>query len=93
MAEAFLDRTSKKLEKSLGKSRVVQSRAKRWDDVNKAAQESKSNAFEALRQVIDEGGEAKGGEWETDDEMDGDEGAEGAESAVPVLNNDDDDIL
>lgn len=37
MAEAVVERTSKKIEKSKGRSRVVQDRAKRWEDVNRVA--------------------------------------------------------
>ncbi|RFU80348.1 c6 zinc finger domain-containing [Trichoderma arundinaceum] len=99
MAEAFIERTSKKLEKSIGKARVVQARSKKWDAINKAVQESKNNAFAVLSQGDGEGGEAQAGEWETDEEMDGDNAAEGnsaaAQSAVaaPALDDDDDEIL
>ncbi|KAH0497717.1 hypothetical protein TgHK011_005003 [Trichoderma gracile] len=104
MAEAFVERTSKKLEKSLGKARVVQARAKKWDDINKAAEESRSNAFEVLRLATGgeeeddgKGGETKMGEWVTDDEMDGEVGADAepavAEPAAPAVDEDDDVIL
>lgn len=96
MAEAIVERTSKKLEKSLGKAKVVQARSKKWDDVNKAVQESKANAFAVLQPERDEEGAGK--EWETDEEMDGD--AEAGDAAVaqsavaaPVLDDDDDEIL
>ncbi|KAL7915434.1 Alb1 domain-containing protein [Trichoderma velutinum] len=98
MAEAFIERTSKKLEKSLGKAKVVQSRSKKWDAINKDAQETKANAFAVLSQA---GGddETKDGEWETDDDMDGDNGAKvktaaaAAVPAPPVLDDDDDEIM
>lgn len=98
MAEAFVERTSKKLEKSLGKAKVVQARSKKWDDVNKDVQETKANAFAVLGQ---DDGEANGGEWETDDDMDGDDGAKGKAAAAvaapapapPVLDDDDDEIM
>lgn len=99
MAEAFVERTSKKLEKSLGKAKVVQARSKKWDDVNKDVQETKANAFAVLGQ---DDGEANGGEWETDDDMDGEDGAKGKTAAVavaaapppaPVLDDDDDEIM
>ncbi|PTB69261.1 hypothetical protein BBK36DRAFT_16675 [Trichoderma citrinoviride] len=99
MAEAFVERTSKKLEKSIGKAKVVQARAKKWDDINKSAEESRSNAFEVLRQAIGEDddekeGETKMEEWETDDEIDGENTAGAvAESAAPVVDEDDDVIL
>ncbi|KKO98658.1 hypothetical protein THAR02_09243 [Trichoderma harzianum] len=97
MAEAFVERTSKKLEKSLGKAKVVQARSKKWDDINKDVQETKANAFAVLGQDD----EANGGEWETDDDMDGDDGAKGKTAAVaaapepvpPVLGDDDDEIM
>lgn len=93
MAEAVVERTSKKLEKSFSKARVVQSRAKKWDDINKDALKSRENAFAALMQDGDE--EDK--EWETDEEMD----AAKADAAAPVqptvaaptLDDDDDEIL
>ncbi|KAH6611610.1 c6 zinc finger domain-containing [Trichoderma cornu-damae] len=100
MAEAFIERTGKKLEKSIGKARVVQARSKKWEHINKAVQESKSNAFEVLRQGNGEGGEFKAGEWETDEEMDGDDAAAEGNSAsaqptaaAPALDVDDDEIL
>lgn len=90
MAEAFVERTSKKLEKSIGKAKVVQARAKKWDDINKAAEESRSNAFEVLRMATgedddDKEGETKMEEWETEDEMDGETvGAAATEVAAPA---------
>ncbi|EGR49651.1 uncharacterized protein TRIREDRAFT_106641 [Trichoderma reesei QM6a] len=102
MAEAFVERTSKKLEKSIGKAKVVQARAKKWDDINKAAEESRSNAFEVLRMATgedddDKEGETKMEEWETEDEMDGETvgaaATEVAAPAAPVLDEDDDVIL
>jgi hypothetical protein len=70
MAEAIVERTSKKLEKSFSKARVVQSRAKKWDDINKDALKSRENAFAALMQDGDEEDKEER-EWETDEEMDG----------------------
>ncbi|KAL6691481.1 Alb1 domain-containing protein [Trichoderma pleuroticola] len=95
MAEAFVERTSKKLEKSLGKAKVVQARSKKWDDINKDVQGAKANAFAVLSQGGDVDGEANGGEWETDDDMDGDDGAKVKTAALapPVLDNDDDEIM
>lgn len=106
MAEAFVERKNKKLEKSLGKAKVVQSRAKKWDDINKDAEQTRSNAFEVLRLATgeavggddDKEGETKMGEWETDDEeVDGETGAgsepASAAPAAPVVDEDDDLIL
>ncbi|KAM0522969.1 hypothetical protein ACHAPE_001458 [Trichoderma viride] len=96
MAEAIVERTSKKLEKSFSKARVVHTRAKKWDDVNKDALKSKENAFAALMQDGDE--EDK--EWETDEEMDGENAVKGAAAApvqptvaAPMLDDDNDEIL
>lgn len=97
MAEAIVERTSKKLEKSFSKARVVQTRAKKWDDINKDALKTKENAFAALMQDGDE--EDK--EWETDEEMDGENAVKAAAAAAPVqptvaapmLDDDDDEIL
>ncbi|KAK4082779.1 uncharacterized protein Triagg1_1669 [Trichoderma aggressivum f. europaeum] len=103
MAEAFVERTGKKLEKSLGKAKVVQARSKKWDDINKDVQETRANAFAVLSQGgnDEDGDEANGGEWETDDDMDGDDGAKtkttntttAAVPAPPVLDDDDDEIM
>ncbi|KAL7919752.1 Alb1 domain-containing protein [Trichoderma austrokoningii] len=99
MAEAIVERTSKKLEKSFSKARVVQSRAKKWDDINKDARKSKENAFAVLVQDGDaEDREER--EWETDEEMDGENAIKGAAAAAvqpavaaPMLDDDDDEIL
>ncbi|KAM0471919.1 hypothetical protein ACHAPX_009055 [Trichoderma viride] len=98
MAEAIIERTSKKLEKSFSKARIVQTRAKKWDDINKDALKTKENAFAALMQDGDE--EDK--EWETDEEMDGGDAVKAAAAAAapvqptvaaPMLDDDDDEIL
>ncbi|KAM0461598.1 hypothetical protein ACHAPV_004306 [Trichoderma viride] len=101
MAEAIVERTSKKLEKSFGKARVVQSRAKKWDDINKDALKSKENAFAVLMQDGDDEDKEER-EWETDEEMDGENAVKGAAAAAaaveptvaaPMLDDDDDEIL
>ncbi|KAL6897519.1 Alb1 domain-containing protein [Trichoderma evansii] len=101
MAEAVIERTSKKLEKSFSRARVVQSRAKKWDDINKDAQKSKENAFAVLMQDGDEEDKEER-EWETDEEMDGENAKKDTAAptafapptlAAPVLGDDDDEIL
>lgn len=101
MAEAIVERTSKKLEKSLGRARVVQFRAKKWDDVNKDAQQTKQNAFAALMQDGDDEDKEER-EWETDEEMDGENAVKDTATpvtaapptaAAPMLDDDDDEIL
>lgn len=72
MAEAVVERTRSKVEKSVGRSRVVKERSKTWEDINKKA----AAGFAVLQ---DEGGEgeevveeeSKEGEagWETDEDM------------------------
>ncbi|KAH6892986.1 Alb1-domain-containing protein [Thelonectria olida] len=65
MAEAVIERTSLKVEKSLGRERVVKERSKTWEDVNKKA------GFAVLQ---DEGGQDEKQEdegWETDEDMGG----------------------
>lgn len=102
MAEAVLERTSKKLEKSHVRSGVVQSRARNWEDVNKAA---KILEVEGLSEDDDDKNGDK--EWETDDEIDPTEEAKtnGNDTdavdavdavdaaAAPVLDDDLDEIL
>ncbi|KAL2760441.1 hypothetical protein ACRALDRAFT_1073709 [Sodiomyces alcalophilus JCM 7366] len=77
-AEAILERTAIKIEKSKGRSRVIQSRRKAWEEVNKmhgAKVRSKFPTEEDLGResgsdIADDeavGAEAKG--WETDEEM------------------------
>ncbi|CAM1507833.1 Fc.00g046810.m01.CDS01 [Cosmosporella sp. VM-42] len=61
MAEAVIERTSVKYQKSLGRGRVVKERSKDWDAINKnAVVEDKGGKGE----VVEDG-------WETDEEMDG----------------------
>ncbi|EHK42187.1 hypothetical protein TRIATDRAFT_126865 [Trichoderma atroviride IMI 206040] len=98
MAEAVVERMSKKLEKSFSKARVVQTRAKKWDDINKDVLKSKENAFAVLMQDGDEEDKEER-EWETDEEMDGENAVKSAAAAVqptaaaPMLDDDDDEIL
>lgn len=46
-AEAVMDKTEKKVEKSKGRSKTVQERAKNWDELNKKllAQKAKEEAL------------------------------------------------
>lgn len=65
MAEAVLERTSVKVERSKGRGRAVQDRAKAWDLINKKAAEEEQRQNEEG----DEEGKREEG-WETDEEMD-----------------------
>ncbi|KAI5461729.1 Alb1-domain-containing protein [Mariannaea sp. PMI_226] len=104
MAEAVIERTRSKVEKSMGRGRVVKERSKTWEDINKKA------TFALLKDEADEDDEddAKDGQgWVTDDDMDGaGEKAPGvpapsAETSVPaamttsqpIPTDDDDEIL
>lgn len=63
MAEAVVERTSKKVQRSLGRGRTVQYRRKGWDEINKNAEMPGERA--------EEGSDAKAEDkdWETDEEM------------------------
>lgn len=75
MAEAVIERTSKKKQKSFARSRNIQDRAKGWDDINKEAAEEEAQADKAAASrnrfegVDGDGTGAEGGEWETDEEV------------------------
>ena len=75
MAEAVLERTSKKLEKSLGRGKNVKERAKAWDEINKVA----------VTELVagEEKKDDKEAGWETDEDMGGD--AEGATAEAPAI--------
>lgn len=59
MAAAVTERTGKKLEKSIGRARVVVERSRAWEEVNRKVGEG---GFGAL---VDEGDEM---EWDTEEE-------------------------
>lgn len=89
MAEAVMDRTSKKVAVSKGRARTVQQRAKDWKDINKVLvvegdDDEEETGAKQSKQVPDE-------EWETDEEMDAEECKE--TPAAPVLDDDLDEIL
>jgi hypothetical protein len=98
MAEAVIERTSKKKEKSFARSRNIQERAKAWEDINKEAEAEEAQAEERrkIRNRFDIG-EGEDEPWETDE----DEPAAG-DSKVPdaaalpqttELRDDDDDLI
>lgn len=81
-AEAILERTAVKIEKSKGRSRTIQSRRKAWEDVNKTDAVKPRPKFPTEEDLMNESenegstagddvahAEAKG--WETDEEMEG----------------------
>lgn len=82
-----MDRTQNKVEKSRGRGRSVQERAKNWEAINKVADDE-----------VQKGGEDK---EETDEEMDVEETAtpvvssteQIAPAAVPLPVDDDEEIL
>lgn len=67
MAEAVIERTGKKVERSKSRGRNVQDRAKGWDDINRAAVTLGEGPMPGDEN--EEGGKADE-EWETDEEMD-----------------------
>ncbi|KAM0328526.1 hypothetical protein ACHAQA_004933 [Verticillium albo-atrum] len=81
-AEAIMDRTANRKEKSKGHSKVVQGRAKNWEDVNKKSLEAVRLAMIAHKDgLVDEDEDVEGAaavdksdkdgkDWETDEEMD-----------------------
>jgi hypothetical protein len=72
MAEAVADRTSTKLQRSFGRSRVVNDRRKAWDEINSKL----AHGVEGADADKDEDGLADSKDWGTDEDasdMDGDE--------------------
>ncbi|KAM0273148.1 hypothetical protein ACHAQH_008468 [Verticillium albo-atrum] len=96
-AEAIMDRTANKKEKSRGHSKVIQGRAKNWEDVNKKsleevrralfAEENKSeDEHEDVEGAAAVGkGEKEGKELETDEEMDAAPVATGKETVAAAV--------
>lgn len=73
MAEAIMERTSKKVQKSSKSQRTVQERRKAWEDINRlAAEENDGNDDNDDEvEVNDAASKAAGNEWEeTDEEVD-----------------------
>lgn len=62
MAEAVIERTREKLEKSMGRERNVKDRRKAWEDINKAAVTVENGGEEKMVEDKEAG-------WETDEEM------------------------
>ncbi|KAL2681262.1 hypothetical protein Neosp_008870 [[Neocosmospora] mangrovei] len=93
MAEAVIERTKSKVEKSKGRGRNIQLRSKAWEEINKVA------ATEG--EVEDEEVEKRNGGVELDEDMGGaDEETltapvvpDAAPAAVPLPVDDDDEIL
>ncbi|KAF5644539.1 hypothetical protein F52700_2540 [Fusarium sp. NRRL 52700] len=71
MAAAVVERTKNKVEKSKGRGRNIQQRAKNWDEINRAAEESDSAESDA---------EVKGRGVDMDEDMD----VAGEETTAPV---------
>ncbi|KAL4728857.1 hypothetical protein ACLX1H_003258 [Fusarium chlamydosporum] len=95
MAAAVAERTQNKIEKSKGRGRNIQQRAKNWEDINKAAEEA-----EDAQESGDE--EVKKNErgFEMDEEMNGAEENltapvtdDSAAPSAPVADEDGDEIL
>lgn len=78
-AIAIIERTETKVEKSRGSSRNIQTRAKAWDHVNKAAVHS-TNAFAGLNEDDDDDDDVE--DWE-DQNSELDNGMNETGAAVP----------
>lgn len=92
MAEAVVERTSKKVQRSLGKEKLVKDRSRAWEKINKDAEEQDEE------ESGDEKAADKADAWETDEEMDKEEAAVAEEMAAPVAAvsapvDDDDDVI
>ncbi|CAH0040292.1 unnamed protein product [Clonostachys solani] len=80
MAEAILERTSLKVEKSKVRGRSVQERSKTWDSINKKALDAKEVQTDDDEPEQDASKTAKDKDWETDEDMDGKQDDAAAES-------------
>ncbi|KAF6819150.1 hypothetical protein CSOJ01_01535 [Colletotrichum sojae] len=83
-AEAIMDRTATKIEKSKNHSRSIQARSKGWENINKDIPALKKfpDEEDLEREERKERKQITAGkDWETDEEMDGAE-----EDAAPVSN-------
>ncbi|KOS17228.1 hypothetical protein ESCO_005881 [Escovopsis weberi] len=90
MAEAVLERTGKKVEKSLGRARVVKARRREWRDINKTAGEKAENA-----PANDDDGDEEEDD-DDDNEIDEDMAGGGAVAAAAVatrFGDEDEEIL
>ncbi|KAI9898742.1 hypothetical protein N3K66_007102 [Trichothecium roseum] len=85
MAEAVVERTGKKVQRSKSRGRSVQERARGWDDINRAAVALGEGPMPGDEDEEDEGGNGPGKEeWEeTDEEMD--EKTDNASAAAVVV--------
>ncbi|KAM0340853.1 hypothetical protein ACHAPU_010269 [Fusarium lateritium] len=89
MAEAIAERTKSKVEKSKGRGKNVQQRAKNWDDINKAAEEDEA----AQGSGDDEVKQTERG-WKMDEEMNEAETTPADKADVaPPADEDGDEIL
>ncbi|KAG6006159.1 hypothetical protein E4U21_007269 [Claviceps maximensis] len=96
MAAAVTERTGRKLEKSIGRARVVVERSRAWEEVNRKAGK---RGFGALMDEGDEKEEEE--EWDTEDdgeaegqkEIVGKEDGPAAGKSEAVVDEDEDEIL
>lgn len=103
-AEEIADRTQTKVAKSKGQARVIQSRRKNWEDINKEVPQAAANKFAGLADEDDSAGDdgndgkpaanaVKRSAFELDDEM-GDAAPGPAADYIPLpeaVNEDDHD--
>ncbi|CEI42026.1 hypothetical protein FVEN_g11789 [Fusarium venenatum] len=98
MAAAVAERTQNKIEKSKGRGRTVQFRAKNWEEINKAAEEAERAAEEAEKaaEEAEESGDEeqpKKSGIELDEKMDGAPVTEDSAPAPVQADEDGDEIL
>jgi hypothetical protein len=95
MAAAIAERTQNKIEKSKGRGRNIQFRAKNWEEINKAAEEAEKAAEEKSGDEEEEEQPKKSG-IELDEKMDGADEAPVTEDSAPApvqADEDGDEIL
>lgn len=104
-AEAIMERTAKKLQKSKGQARTLHERRKTWDEINSGIPDHAKGAKPTARKPaqLGEGDDDEGGSFvDTDEEMDVPDGASMPQEAPPApqsvplppaLEDDEDEIL
>ncbi|KAK0383444.1 hypothetical protein NLU13_9355 [Sarocladium strictum] len=97
MAEAVIERTSKKKQKSFARSRNIQERAKAWEEINKDAEAMEAEAEEGRKtRTVFNAAHAEDEAWETDEDKPfaGETVAlDAAAAKATEVRDDDDDVI
>lgn len=97
MAEAVIERTSKKKQKSFARSRNIQERAKAWEEINKEAEAMEAEAEEGRKtRTVFNAAHAEDEAWETDEDKPsaGETVAlDAAAAKATEVRDDDDDVI